>query len=145
MLEQRGYHPLYATPQIALAIFGGRGTYSLELNKSLIGRQIILWPPGNVTVVWWRSDRSFKQIMSATIIGRDRRAIAAKDTDVRSAMYGTGSTFSGAATATLRVSKTPRSERFPSFGMLRLRISRWRLPAVVRSGASKLMCARSQL
>jgi hypothetical protein len=59
--------------------------------------------------------------MSATILvaRRDRRAIAAKDTNVRSAMYGTGSTFSGAATATLWLVKSvegTESERFPSFG-----------------------------
>lgn len=87
--------------KIALAIFGRRGTYSLELNKSLIGRQLILWPPWNVIVVWWRSDRNFKQIMSATILvaGRNRRAIAAGDTNVTSAIYSTRSTFSGTTTA----------------------------------------------
>jgi hypothetical protein len=118
--------------KITLTIFKRRGAHSLELNKSLLGRQIILWPPRNVTVVWWRSDRNFKQTMSATILvaGRDRRAIAAKDTNVRSAMYGTGSTFSGAAIATLWLVKSvvegTESERFPSFCMLRLRMIRCR-------------------
>ncbi|KAF4624487.1 hypothetical protein G7Y89_g13684 [Cudoniella acicularis] len=83
-------------------------------------RQIIPWPPRNVAVVWWRSD-NFKQIMSATILvaGRDRRAIATKDTNVRSTVYDTRSTFSGAATATLWLVKSvegTESERFPSFG-----------------------------
>ena len=130
--------------KIAFAIFGRRGTYSLELNKLLIGRQIILWPPRNVTAVWWGSGRNFKQIMSATtlVAGRDKRAIAAEDTDVRSVMHGTGSTSSGAATATLWLAKSVEgieSKRFASFGVLRLGMSRWR-PTYCRSQGRLSSC-----